>query len=158
MVASRRESRTARCSDGGDGGVKDRVPPGAERGPRLEPLHTYLSRGIRWGGGSDYDVTPFPARYSLWASVARRTLNGTYGDTPFGTSESVDIRAALRSHTIWAAHQMFLDDRIGSIEPGKDADVAVWDRNLYTVPTDQLKDLKCELTLLQGVVVYNAHP
>jgi len=131
---------------------------GPERGPRLEPLHTYLSRGIRWGGGSDYDVTPFPARYSLWASVARRTLNGTYGDTPFGTSESVDIRAALRSHTIWAAHQMFLDDRIGSIEPGKDADVAVWDRNLYTIPTDQLKDLKCELTLLQGVVVYSAHP
>ena len=129
---------------------------GAERGLRLEPLHTYVVRGIKWGGGSDYDVTPFPARYSLWTSVARRTLNGTYGATPFGTTESVDIKAALRSHTIWAAHQMFLDDRIGSIEPGKDADIAVWDRNPYTVPTERLKDLKCELTLLQGVVVYES--
>ena len=47
--------------------------------------------------GSDYSVTPFPARYGLWASVARRTLNGMYGATPFGLRESVDIRTALRS-------------------------------------------------------------
>jgi hypothetical protein len=60
----------------------------------------------------------------------------------------------LRSYTIWAAHQLFLDDRIGSIEVGKDADIAVWDRDLYTVPTAELKDMKCELTLLRGKVVY----
>ena len=95
-------------------------------------------------------MTPFPARYGLWASVARKTLNGTHGATPFGTAESVDIKTALRSFTIWAAHQIFLDDRIGSIEPGKDADIAVWDRNMYAVPTDALKDLKCELTLFRG--------
>ena len=52
------------------------------------------------------------------------------------------------------AHQMFLDDRIGSIEVGKDADIAVWDRDMYTISTDQLKDLRCELTLLAGKVVY----
>ena len=55
---------------------------------------------------------------------------------------------------MWAAHQMFLDDRIGSIEVGKEADLAVWDRDLYTVPTDQLKDLKCLMTLVRGTVVY----
>jgi predicted amidohydrolase YtcJ len=49
---------------------------------------------------------------------------------------------------------MFMENRIGSIEVGKDADIAVWDRDLYTVPTDQLKDMKCELTLLQGRVLY----
>ena len=47
----------------------------------------------------------------------------------------MDIRTALKSYTIWAAHTMFLDDRVGSIEVGKDADLAVWDRDLYTVPT-----------------------
>ena len=73
---------------------------------------------------------------------------------PFGTAEAIDIRTALRSHTIWAAHQMFLEDRIGSIEVGKEADIAVWDRNMYTVPADRLKDLKCELTLLAGKIVY----
>ena len=127
---------------------------GPERGLRLNPFRTYLTKGIKWAGGSDYGVTPFPARYGLWASVARRALNGTYGATPFGTAESVDIKAALRSFTIWAAHQIFLDDRIGSIEPGKDADIAVWDRNMYEIPTDALKDLKCELTLFRGKVVH----
>jgi predicted amidohydrolase YtcJ len=83
-------------------------------------------------------------------------LNGSYGATPFGTAESVDSKTALRSYTIWAAHQLFLDDRVGSIEPGKDADIAVWDRNIYTVPVDALKDLKCELTLFRGKVVHRA--
>jgi predicted amidohydrolase YtcJ len=127
---------------------------GPARALRLSPLKTFLDRGIKWAGGSDYSVTPFPARYGLWASVARRTLHGTYGATPFGLKEAVDIRTALRSYTIWAAHQLFLDDRIGSIEVGKDADIAVWDRDLYAVPTAELKDMKCELTLLRGKVVY----
>jgi predicted amidohydrolase YtcJ len=127
---------------------------GPARALRLSPLKTFLDRGIKWAGGSDYSVTPFPARYGLWASVARRTLHGTYGATPFGLKEAVDIRTALRSYTIWAAHQLFLDDRIGSIEVGKDADIAVWDRDLYTVPTAELKDMKCQLTLLRGKVVY----
>ena len=112
---------------------------GPVRGLRLNPFHTYTTKSIRWAGGSDYPVTPFPARYGLWASVARKTLNGSFGETPFGTAESVDIKAALRSYTAWAAHQIFLDDRIGTIEVGKDADIAIWDRNLYTVPVDQLK-------------------
>jgi len=89
-------------------------------------------------------------------TVARKTLNGRFGGTPFGTAESVDVRTALRSYTIWAAHQLFLENRIGSIEVGKDADLAVWDRNLYTVPTDALKDLKCEMTLFRGAIVYGS--
>ena len=127
---------------------------GPVRGLRLNPFHTYTAKSIRWAGGSDYPVTPYPARYGLWASVARKTLNGTYGSTPFGTAESVDVKTALRSYTAWAAHQIFSDDRVGTIETGKDADIAVWDRNMYTVPTDQLKDLTCEMTLLRGKVVY----
>jgi predicted amidohydrolase YtcJ len=129
---------------------------GPQRALRLKPFKTWERKGIKWAGGSDFRVTPYPARYGLWASVARKTLNGVHGGTPFGTAESVDIKTALRSFTIWAAHQMFLDDRIGSIEVGKEADIAVWDRDLYTVPVDQLKDLKCELTLLNGKVVYSA--
>jgi predicted amidohydrolase YtcJ len=130
---------------------------GPDRARRLKPFKTYLQKGIKWAGGSDYSVTPFPARYGLWSSVARQTLNGTFGATPFGLEERVDIKNALRSYTIWAAHQLFLDDRIGSIEVGKDADIAVWDRDLLTVPTDALKDLRCELTIFRGQVVYTRH-
>jgi predicted amidohydrolase YtcJ len=128
---------------------------GAQRDSRLMPYKTYVEKGIVWAGGSDYPVTPFPARYGLWSSVVRRTLNGVYGSQPFGTAESVDIHVALKSYTIWAAHQLFLEDRIGSLEPGKDADIAVWDRDLYSIPSDDLKNLKCELTLLRGKVVYH---
>jgi predicted amidohydrolase YtcJ len=128
---------------------------GPTRAPRLKPFKTWADKGIKWAGGSDYPVTPFAARYSLWASVARTTLNGTHGSQPFGTIEGSDIRTALRAQTIWAAHQMFLDDRIGSLEVGKEADVAVWDRDLYTVPGDALKDLKAELTLVHGEVVFH---
>jgi predicted amidohydrolase YtcJ len=129
---------------------------GPARAPRLKPFHTYVSTGVKWGGGSDYNVTPFAARYGLWSSVVRRTLNGTYGPTPFGTAEAVDIRTALRSYTTWAAHQIFLDDHVGSIEPGKAADIAVWDRDLYTIPADDLKNLRCEMTLVAGKIVYRA--
>jgi predicted amidohydrolase YtcJ len=127
---------------------------GPERCLRLMPLHTYTQRGIRWAGGSDYPVTPFPPRLGIWASVARETLNGTYGKQPFGTAEAVDIHTALRSYTVWAARQLFLENRIGSLEVGKDADIAVWDRDLYTVPSDQIKDMQCTMALFQGRVVY----
>ncbi|MDR9831329.1 amidohydrolase family protein, partial [Vibrio sp. FNV 38] len=113
-------------------------------------------KGILWAGGSDFFVTPFPARYGLWSAIARETLNGTYGKQPFGTKESIDIHAALQAYTISAAHQLFLENQIGSLEPGKDADIAVWDRDPYTVPTRDLKDMKCELTLLRGKVVFAA--
>ncbi len=127
---------------------------GPERAARLVPLNTFLKNGIRWGGGSDYPVTPLAARYGLWASVQRETLKGTYGAHPFGTAEAVDIHTALRSYTAWGARQLFLDDRIGSLEIGKDADIAVWDRDMYTVPAQELKNLRCEMTLLHGQVVF----
>jgi predicted amidohydrolase YtcJ len=127
---------------------------GPKRNPRLEPFKSYEKAGVKWGGGSDYNVTPYAARYGLWASVVRETQAGAYGKTPFGMVESIDIHTALKSYTIWAAHQMFLDQQVGSLEVGKDADIAVWDRNLYAVPPAQLKDLVCEMTLLAGAVVY----
>jgi predicted amidohydrolase YtcJ len=132
---------------------------GPERSQRLVPLNTFLKNGIHWGGGSDYSVTPIAARYGLWASVERETLKGTYGAHPFGTAESVDIRTALRSYTAWGARQLFLEDRIGSLEIGKDADIAVWDRDMYSMPARQLRNLKCTMTLLHGQVVFDSdHP
>jgi predicted amidohydrolase YtcJ len=129
---------------------------GPARSQRLVPLSTFLKNGVRWGGGSDYPVTPLAARYGLWASVERETLQGTYGAHPFGTAETVDIRTALRSYTAWGARQLFLDDRIGSLEIGKDADIAIWDRDMYTIPAQELRNLKCTMTLLHGQVVFES--
>jgi predicted amidohydrolase YtcJ len=130
---------------------------GPERSLRLVPLNTFLKSGIRWGGGSDYPVTPIAARYGLWSSVEREALKGTFGKHPFGTAESVDIRTALRSYTAWGARQLFLEDRIGSLEVGKEADIAVWEGNMYTMPAAKLHDLKCTMTLLHGRIVFGSN-
>jgi hypothetical protein len=132
---------------------------GPERSLRLEPLKTLIARHILFSGGSDNDVTPLPARYGIWASVVRETLAGTYGLHPFGTAEAIDVHAALKSYTAWAAPQLFLEKHIGSLEVGKQADLAVWASDPYTIPSAELKDLRCELTLFGGKVVYDAeHP
>ncbi|HEX6051593.1 MAG TPA: amidohydrolase [Gemmatimonadaceae bacterium] len=129
---------------------------GPKRSPRLNPFKTFRAKGMTWANGSDFGVTPFAARYGIWAAVAREPLLGVYGGDPFGRAESVDVRTALRAVTIWAARQMFLEDRIGSIEVGKYADLAVWDRDFYSVPTAEIKDAKCLMTIFNGKVVFDA--
>lgn len=127
---------------------------GPERCLRMKPYKTFQDKGIKWAATSDFYVDPYPARYGIWAQIAREPLLGVYGKHPFGTDESVDVRAALRAYTIWAAHQIFLDDKIGSIEPGKYADIAVWDKDIYTIPTEEIKDINCQMTFLSGKIVY----
>ncbi len=127
---------------------------GPERALRLNPFRSYQERGMIWASGSDFSVTPFPARYGVWSSVARQPLLGVYGEQPYGTDESVDAETALRSFTTWVAHQMFLEDKVGTIEPGMYADLAVWDRNPLAVETPALRDMACEMTVFNGDVVY----
>jgi len=126
------------------------------RGQRLEPLRTLQSRGIVWSGGSDYYETQVEARYGLWASRARQTAKARYGLQPFGTAEAVDIHTALRSYPAWGLRQMFLGDKIDTLEAGKRADIAVWDRDLYSASNEQVKDLKCLMTLLDRDVVHTS--
>ena len=71
-----------------------------------------------------------------------------------GQVEAVDVHVALRSYTAWAAHQLFIDDRTGSIMPNKDADIAIWDRDPYTVSVADVREMHCEMTLFQGRIVY----
>jgi predicted amidohydrolase YtcJ len=118
------------------------------------PFATYRKNGILFASGSDYGVTPLAARYGLWASVAREPLNGTFGPHPFGMEEAVDVHTALKSYTIWAARQIFAETETGSVETGKWADLAVWDRNPYTVATSELKEMRCMMTLYKGKVVF----
>jgi len=124
------------------------------RSRRLNPFATFQKRGILWANGSDYSVTPFPARYGIWAAMTRQPELGIYDGDPFGRDEVVDVRTALRAVTIWAARQMFLETKIGSIEVGKYADLAVWDRSPYEVPISGLKEMRCELTVFSGKIVF----
>jgi len=129
---------------------------GPERSRHVLPLRTFSKRGIRWAGSSDFNVSPYAPRYALWAASAREPMLGTYGENPWGTDESISVHDTLRAYTINAAHQVFLEHKIGSIEAGKLADIVVWDRDLYSIPVDELKEVKPVLTLLNGEVVYRA--
>jgi predicted amidohydrolase YtcJ len=127
---------------------------GPARNQRMIPLQTFRDSGVRWGASSDYNVTPYPPRFGLWASVAREAAMGTWGEHPFGTEEAVSVSTALASFTRWNAPQVFMEDSIGSLEVGKYADIVVWDRDPDTVPAGELKDLQAELTFLGGELVY----
>lgn len=126
---------------------------GVERMGLVFPLRTYSDHGIRWSSGTDYGVAPLAPRYGLWAAVEREGLDGKH---PFDAKQRVDIHTALRSYTAAAAPQLFLEKQIGSLEAGKRADIAVWDRNPYSIPSADLKNLKCEMTILDGKTVYSS--
>jgi predicted amidohydrolase YtcJ len=127
---------------------------GPERSIRLKPFKTFIERGVIFANGSDYPVAPYPGRYGLWASVDRSTMLGLYGQRPAGTLNAIDIKTALRSYTDWGSRTVFMEKKIGTVEPGKYADLAVWDTDIYNAPTAALKDMKCSMTVFNGKIVH----
>ena len=63
---------------------------------------------------------------------------------------------ALEDATSGGARAVGQAASLGSLEVGKRADIAIWDRDLYSVPREQIKDMKCLMTLIDGEVVYGA--
>ena len=60
-------------------------------------------------------------------------------------------------HTMGSAYTGFQDKDVGSIEKGKQADMVVWDKDFYTVCPDEIKDVKAEVTILGGKIVYKSN-
>jgi hypothetical protein len=75
-------------------------------------------------------------------------------DTPFLPDERIDLATALAAFTINAAYVNGLDDRTGSIEVGKLADLIVVDRNPFEIAPSDLSEVEVELTLLEGAPVH----
>jgi predicted amidohydrolase YtcJ len=124
------------------------VGPG--RAARCIPLKTMLERGIPVGNSHDATVTPPLPRIGIYASVARRTIKGE----TMGSDEAVTLLQALRTYTTLAARHAFMEEKIGSLEPGKYADLAVWNRSPLQVEAEEIKELEVEMTLVEGVVRY----
>ena len=87
-------------------------------------------------------------------AAARQTSGGTWGAAPLGTAQSVNIHTALKSYTAWAAPLIGQAGRTGVLAPGMAADIAVWDRDPYQVPTAAIKDMKADMTLFRGKLVF----
>lgn len=110
-----------------------------QQGEQLRTLH---DSGARVVLSSDFDV----AELSPFSGMQRALTLG---------SESLpNLAAAIRSYTINAAYLMRQEDRVGSIEVGKLADIIVLDRNITSIPISQLRQTKVLLTLLEGEEVW----
>lgn len=131
---------------------------GPERAARMVPARTALDLGLRPCAHSDCPVcTPddpvWPSN-PLWAmacAVTRKTRSGR----DIGPAERITPLEALRIYTLHGAHASFEEQRKGSIEVGKLADLAVLAENPLTADGWHIKDIMVEKTILDGQVVYD---
>ncbi|HVZ21597.1 MAG TPA: amidohydrolase family protein, partial [Vicinamibacterales bacterium] len=93
------------------------------------------------------DVNPIP---NFACAVTRRMNNGR----TFFAKEDMTREEALRSYTINAAYATFQEDRLGSITPGKYADLVVLSKDIMTVPADEIATTQVDVTMVGGKVVY----
>ncbi len=116
------------------------------------PLHSFLKHQIPVAFGADPPAFPlWQPQYALWQAVARVTGGGMR----FSSDESISIRQALRMQTMGSAYAAFQEDDLGSLEKGKFADMVVWDRNLLTIPTENIRDVKAQMTIVGGKIVFS---
>ncbi len=109
-----------------------------------------LDAGAVICNGTDVPVEPISAIASYHASVTRRMANGER----FFPEQAMDRLQALRSYTLDCAYAGFDETHLGSITPGKLADLVVLDRNLLTVDEAQIADAQVKMTLIDGEVRY----
>jgi len=108
-----------------------------------------LDRGVPVAFGSDCPVEPFDVLPGIYASVTRQDLKGL----PQGgwlPEQKLTIDEALYGFTMAGAYASFEENIKGSISPGKLADIAVLSKDLYEIPSDEIKDVEVEMTFVGG--------
>ncbi|MFV8781177.1 amidohydrolase [Microbulbifer sp. SA54] len=123
---------------------------GPERAENISPTGWILEQGMMFGTHHDAPVALPDSMRVLSATVTRRTRSGRV----LGPQHRVPVATALKAMTLWPAWQHFEEDKKGSIEVGKLADLVVLSDNPLTVPQDQLDDLKVLQTYKEGLSVY----
>lgn len=140
----------------GDQHIREFIGP--ERAARMVPARTAIDLGLAPCAHSDCPVcTPddpvWPSN-PLWGmacAVTRRTRSGA----DIGAGERITAAEALRLYTINGARAAFEEDRKGSIEPGKLADLVVLGANPLTTEPWAIKDIPVEATIIGGEIVHD---
>jgi len=114
------------------------------------PLKSMLNAGVKVVLESDANTYVWT---DIQAAVTRKDANGKV----WAPQERVDRPTALRMYTRWAADYALRGDQVGSIEPGKLADLVVLDKDYLTVPEDDIGKLTPQVTVFDGRIVY-VHP
>jgi predicted amidohydrolase YtcJ len=123
---------------------------GPERSRWLHPHRTMKDMGIIAGGNSDCPVTFYGPFFQIYAAVTRRSSSGQV----IGPEEAIGVMDAIRVYT-WNGAYLAKEEHLkGSIEPGKLADMIVIDRDILSIPEEEIKDVRVLTTIVDGVIVY----
>jgi predicted amidohydrolase YtcJ len=103
--------------------------------------------------GSDWSVAPATPVEGIYAAVTRRTLDGA---TPDGwmPEEKISVEEALAAYTVTAAYASFEEDEKGTLSAGRLADFVILERDLFSIPVEELRDVKVDVTVVGGKVVF----
>jgi hypothetical protein len=124
---------------------------GPERSRWLHPHRTMKEMGIIAGGNNDCPVTFYSPWVQIYAAVTRKTSTGQV----VGSEEAISVMDAIRVYTWNGAYLSKDEDKLGSIEPGKIADMVILDRDILTVPHEEIKDISAVTTIVDGRVVFS---
>lgn len=112
---------------------------------------TMLAEGVHCCGGSDAPVVSFNVMENIYTAVTRKNLAGTKVYLP---EQKVSVMEGVRMFTSEGAYPSYDEKRRGSLEIGKLADLVVLAEDIFTIPEDNIKDVKVEETILAGKTVY----
>ncbi|HEY7659452.1 MAG TPA: amidohydrolase [Actinomycetota bacterium] len=131
---------------------------GPERTEWQYPFGSLVRAGAVLAFGSDWSVSSPDPIQEMHVAVNRMApdsyLYGGGTNEPFLPAERVDLATALAAFTINAAFVNHLDDMTGTIEPGKMADLAVIDRNLFAHPAEEIHRARVDQTYVEGERVF----
>ncbi len=127
---------------------------GKERCRYEWPFRSLLDAGAVLAFGTDFPVAPINPFPNIHAAVTRRTPEGE----PCGANpeERISLAEALRAYTSGSAWALHRESDLGTLEPGKLADIVVLDRNLFTVAEDEIADASVVVTVSDGAIVYQS--
>ena len=119
---------------------------------RAVPTRTLIEKmGLNsLGAGTDFPVNSINPFLNMYVMVTRKDPNGNV----YGSAEAITREQSLRLYTSAASRYTFEETRKGTLEPGKLADIVVLSADYTAVPEDQIKDIKADMTLVGGKVVF----
>lgn len=123
---------------------------GSTQAEFLSPLKTAIGKGIRFSNHTDFNVAPIDQLFVLWSAVNRVTRDGQV----LGAAERISPLEALKAQTINTAYWYREEDRKGSLEVGKLADMVILDHNPLAVEPMTIKDIQVVETIKEGKTIY----
>ena len=126
---------------------------GNERINEIFQFKTFLGNNVKVCFGSDWTVAPLNALLGIYAAVTRQTTNN---QNPNGwiPEQKISVEDAVKCYTINSAYAEFSEDKKGSIEPGKLADMVVLSDDIFTIEPERIKDVKVDMTVFDGEIIY----